>query len=153
MLYKLGFRGQAIFSTQAGPHPLARSKTERISRAKKYPITECKICTALIAGEEKMNGYRLLELKHAGLFGCSTCFVLYRGITSFARKLGLKYEDWESEVGQETLKDSKLLSESTSIQVSFSLDGEGVSTIFFTCDGKLVKVSFLERGFTLSKNM
>lgn len=92
-----------------------------------------------------MHGYRLLELKHAGMFGCSACFVLYRGITHFAKKLGLLYEDWESDVKQETLRDSKLLGESTSVNVAFILDGQESSSIAFICDGKLITLHWLNR--------
>jgi hypothetical protein len=109
--------------------------------ANKYPRTDCKICSALILGEEKMKGYTMLELRHAGIFGCPCCSVLYRGITYFATNLAIAYEDWESDVNQKTLKDSKLLSESTSITVGFSKDDQRTASLELTCDGEFFHIS------------
>jgi hypothetical protein len=94
-LYEKGYRGQAIFDFQ-GPHPLVKDRRESVSRSHKYPPTECKICTALVSGVEKMEGYTMLELRHARLFGCTTCSTLYRAIRHFAAILTIEYEDWES---------------------------------------------------------
>ena len=88
-----------------------------------------------------MHGYKMLELKHAGLFGCQTCRVLYYGIVHFVQKLGVEFEDWESEVRQETARDSKLLGESRLIQVELLADGEHTGYLEFTCDGKFEGLS------------
>ena len=83
-----------------------------------------------------MRGYKLLELRNAGQFGCSACSALYQGITHFAQMLELKYEDWESEIGQKSIENSKLLSETRDINVTFTQNDEHVAQLDFSCTGK-----------------
>lgn len=136
MLYQQGFRGRAVFNIAAGPHPETEEKDQKIvSRTNEYPSTECRICTALIAGKERMSGYKLLEFKHAGQFGCPTCTTVYRGTTYFAGVLDLDYEDWESNVRQNTLQESKLLSDTVELEASLIKDDEEVASLAFMCTG------------------
>ena len=137
VLYRSGFRGRAVFTLLPGQHPLAEGEREKAkSRTEQYPPTQCRICTAIIAGTERMRGYTLLELRHASQNGCSTCTFLYNGITHYAGLLELKYEDWESVVQQEkTTEDTKLLADAIKILVTFGMDGEEVSNLAFNCKG------------------
>ena len=136
-MHRQGFRGVAIFRNN-GPHPLAEEESKKaVSRTDKYPRTDCRICSAFIAGHDRMRGYKLLEFRHAGQFGCPTCSVIYRGVSHFARMLSLDYEDWESNIlRQKTVGDSKLLSESTAIKVNFIQNDENVASLSFSCSGK-----------------
>lgn len=136
MLYRQGFRGRLILSLH-GEHRLAeKEKQNSTSRLENYPRTDCSICTAFITANERMRGYKLLELRHAGQAGCEACSALYQGITHFAQTLELEYEDWESDVQQKP-EISKLLSETSRIDVEFSQNDEQVAQLKFSCTGKL----------------
>jgi len=71
----------------------------------------------------------MLELRHACLFGYATCSALYRAIRHFAAILKIDYEDWEGKVEQETIKESKLLTESDQIAVKFGKDSEHIAPL------------------------
>jgi hypothetical protein len=135
-LYQQGFRGRFVVSLH-GEHRLAeKEKQNAASRLEKYPRTDCRICTTFVTAKDRMRGYKLLELRNAGQFGCSACSALYQGITHFAKMLELEYEDWESNVRQTSIENSKLLSETREIDVSFTRDDDHVARLDFSCTGK-----------------
>ena len=130
-LYAAGFRGRATFLSQ-GPHPRAQ-EASAVSKAELYPPNECNICTAGVKLMDRQEGYTLLELRHAGMAGCSTCSALYQSVTHYANLLGGEYEAWETKVTQKSIEDSLLLSESDEISVRFY--GTSLPLLTLTIEG------------------
>ena len=115
-----------------GPHPN--------SLPKQFPPTDCKICSAINALQEREKGYSMLELRHAGLFGCKTCATLYRGLEHFANMfLGL-YDIWETSVVQRTIGNSGLLAEAHEISVTFRGSSESFKTLELKCEGESLHI-------------
>jgi hypothetical protein len=76
--YQQGFRGRVTYHLLS-EHPVARKEEHKAAiRTERYPRTDCRICTAYIAGKLTLRGCALVELRHAGLAGCSACSALYQ---------------------------------------------------------------------------
>jgi hypothetical protein len=118
--YAAGLRGRVTIAGGPGPH--ARAKGERVEKAKQYPTTDCQICEAILALEEKAKGFSLLEFRHAGLAGCSTCSTISKGVEHFAGLIVGQFEAWETFIMQEAIGDSQLLGETSTIDVSVYRD-------------------------------
>jgi hypothetical protein len=120
-LYAAGLRGRVTFII-VGSNPPAKAKGERAEKAKQYPPTDCQVCKAVLALEEKSKGFSLLEFRHAGLAGCSTCSAINKGVEHFANLIVKQFEACETFVRQEAIDDSQLLGETSTIGVSVYRD-------------------------------
>jgi hypothetical protein len=95
--------------------------------------TKCNYCWAIVQGRERERGFTLREINQAAENGCSTCAVLYAGITRFADLIFPKYESGGVRVRQKENGRSRLLSETRAVNVCF--DEYGGETIVLSFNG------------------
>jgi hypothetical protein len=97
----------------------------------RFHRTKCNYCWAIIKKKERENGFRLSEILGAAKAGCSTCGVIYKGITRFGDLLFPKYDISKVRLRQKDNGRSQLLSETRTVDVIFSEYGTTIVQLSF----------------------
>lgn len=101
---------------------------------------KCNYCWAIVQGKEREWGFTLREINQAADKGCSTCKVLYTGITRFADLIFPKYECGRVRVRQGDNRSrpiqSKQLSEIGVVTVCFDDFGGETIALSWMASGK-----------------
>ncbi|KAJ8110731.1 hypothetical protein OPT61_g6497 [Boeremia exigua] len=142
-LRESGFEGSSIlFGVTPRPQDLRRAPSPppddeetnegdvAMAMARFYR-TECNYCWAIVCEKQRETGFDLAELKGAAQRGCSTCMVICDGIRHFAGMIFPHHDNQKVRVRQNTKGNSKLLSDTQAMTVTFDeFSGESFTLTF-----------------------